>query len=173
MWERLVAIEVTVTLVDVIEIGFLSHSAHRDEPRPPTHLLLKQRNGSYKIWQLQEGLLINLECGSQGQVMAGEEENEWLLPLSLFLSCSFAFCLSFSLTFAFLHGPSPVIVAAHYLNNPSFFSCFSSLSATASCLTISWHAQREHRSSPQFLLLALHPPTHPSPPPRFFLLLHV
>lgn len=35
MQQRLVAIEVTVTLVDVIEIGFLSHSAHRDDPPTP------------------------------------------------------------------------------------------------------------------------------------------
>lgn len=56
MCKRLVAIEVTtVTLVDVIEIGFLLNPAHTDDPPPHTPFILthihtlKPRNGSYKI----------------------------------------------------------------------------------------------------------------------------
>lgn len=87
-----------------------------ESPPPP-----QQRDGSYKIWQLQEELLINLECSSDlhpGEVMAGEKKktttkkSEWLLPFNLYLLCCFSFSsfvsLSlFSLTFAPLHPPSP------------------------------------------------------------------
>jgi len=70
-------------------------------PCSHTHInthTVKYRDGSYKIWQLQEGLLINLEYSSEGRVMAGEEEKEWLLPLNLYLS--------FSTTFFFSRPPS-------------------------------------------------------------------
>lgn len=100
---------------------------HPPPPPPPllTHTL-KHRDGSYKIWQLQEGLLINLECSSEGRVMAGEEEKEWLLPLNLYLSFSMAPFLPPSVFphFSFLRRPSPVILATDYLNNHLHFPLF-------------------------------------------------
>lgn len=50
----------------VIEIGFLfSYTDDPPIPRPPPFLLHKLRDASYHIWQLQEGLLINVEMCSQ------------------------------------------------------------------------------------------------------------
>lgn len=167
LW-RLVAIEVTVTRLDMNEIGFflLPLLIESAPPSPPA----QQRDGSYKIWQLQEELLINLECSSdlhRGEVMAGEEKKkknqqqkkaEWLLPFNLYLSCSFSFSSLvslFSLTFA---SSVPLAISAYRLLQ---LLLFSPLFAGSSCLTISWHAHREHRSSPQFLLPL--PCAHPSP----------
>ena len=97
------------------EIGFLLCQVHTDDPTPPpppphahanTHS--QTQRCSYKIWQLQEGLLINLKCGSEGRVMAGEEEKGWLLPLNLYLS--FSILLSFSLPPSVSPSPSPLLL---------------------------------------------------------------
>ena len=141
--------------------------SHKWSPPLPSYTHINKERVPTRSDNYKRGLLINLKCSSEGRVMAGEEGKEWLLLsnlylflyLPLFLSSSL--CLSFFLTLLF--SPSPVIPVTDYLNKPSShfpLFLFFPVPPSASCLTISWHAHREHCSSLQLLLLLPH--SHPS-----------
>lgn len=115
-----------VTLVDVIEIGFLFCPAHTLNPplTPQTQRWFLQdltiTRGAFNQSGMQLGGASDGSGGRKGLITPSQSLSlvPFLFVPLLSLPPSLLF-LSRPFTFAFLHGPSPVISATEYLNSPS------------------------------------------------------
>lgn len=146
----------TVTLLDVIQIGFSFLTCSQRWPPTPTKTQkqflqdLTITRGAFN----QSGMRLHGPSEGRG---GRKRAISFSQSLTFLLLCFFPSSVLFLfLTFAFLHGYIPGDFILTIQTNPPYSAIFSFCSR-ASCLTISWHAHREHHSSPQFLLLALHP----------------